>query len=140
VSGTTDTTNFWHGGTAILTKLKYVIDLNTPFFQYVCVLTTHSGAPAYTLFATQHAPENVPRRQEAAEFTGIFLILVRLEEQKTDIVISVNVPHVPGEYKKEEVDLPSQKMGPHLEAATTIRQRILETFEVKDWTLFVNEE
>jgi hypothetical protein len=104
------------------------------------VLTSYSGVPAYTLFATQHASEDAPRRQEAAEFTGIFLILIRLEEQKTDIVVSTNVPHVPGEYQKEEVDLPAQKMGPHLEAATAIRQRILETFEVKDWTLFINEE
>jgi hypothetical protein len=47
---------------------------------------------------------------------------------------------VPAEYRKEDVDLPAQKFGPHLEAATIIRQRIFETFEVKDWSLFVNEE
>jgi hypothetical protein len=92
------------------------------------------------LFATQHDAENAPRRKETAEFTGIFLLLVRLEAQKTDIVVSINVPHVPGEYQKEDIDLPAQKLGPHLEAATVIRQRVLETFEVKDWTLFVNEE
>jgi hypothetical protein len=104
------------------------------------ILTKTSGVPTYTLFATQHAAEDLPRRQEAAEFTAIFLLLVRLEKQKTDIVISINVPHVPGEYRKADVDLPAQKFGPHLEAATAIRQRLLETFEIKDWTLFVNEE
>lgn len=79
-------------------------------------------------------------RRNTAEFTGILLILIRLAEQKTDIVVSVNVPHIPGEYKKEDVDLESQKMGPHLEAGLKFRQRILESFEVKDWGLFVNED
>jgi len=68
------------------------------------------------------------------------MILVRLVEQKTDIVITVNVPHVPGEYRKEGIDLPAQKVGPLLDTATAIRQRILETFDVKDWSLFVNDE
>jgi hypothetical protein len=99
-----------------------------------------SDTPAYTLFATQHVADTTNLRRNTAEFTGILLILIRLEAQKTDIVVSVNVPHVPGEYKKEDVNLDSQKMGSHLEAGLKFRQRILETFEVKDWGLFVNEE
>lgn len=65
---------------------------------------------------------------------------MRLEKEKTDIVIAVNVPHVPGEYQPEEVDLPAQKLSPLLEAANAARQKILETFDVKDWSLFVNEQ
>jgi hypothetical protein len=68
------------------------------------------------------------------------LIMIRLEAQKTDIVININVPHVPDEYKKEDIDLSAQKVGPLIGAAAEYRQRIIETFEVKDWELFVNEE
>ena len=68
------------------------------------------------------------------------MLLLRLKEQKTDVVITVNVPHVPGEYQPEDIDLPAQKLGPLLTNAGTIRQKIFETFEIKDFGLFVNEE
>ncbi|KAF2100050.1 Mog1p/PsbP-like protein [Rhizodiscina lignyota] len=119
-SGTNDTTRFWHFGSATLTKLP--------------------NTPAYVLFATQEPSRDAPQRGPQPDFTGILLTLVRLAKEKTDIVIAVNVPHVPGEYRPEDVDLPAQKLSPHLEAATAARQKILETFEIKDWSLFVNEE
>jgi hypothetical protein len=90
------------------------------------------------LFATTHPAAGDKRAKD--DFTGILLILIRLEKQTTDILIAVNVPHVPGEYEKDAVNLDQQKVGPHLEAGLAIRKRILETFEVKDWSLFVAEE
>ena len=66
------------------------------------------------------------------------MTLVRLKEQKTDIVITVNVPHVPAEYNKADIDIAAGKAGPLLDMAVAIRQRILETFEIKDYGLFVN--
>jgi len=68
------------------------------------------------------------------------LILVRLEKEKTDLLIAVNVPHIPGEYDKNEIDLPAQRLGKLIGDGKVIRQRILETFEIKDYGLFVNEE
>lgn len=68
------------------------------------------------------------------------LVLIRLEKQTTDILIAVNVPHVPGEYEKDAINLDQQKIGPHLEAGLAIRKHILETFEVKDWSLFGADE
>lgn len=105
------------------------------------------STPAYVLFATQHPPAQAraqaraqaQARKPQPDFTGILMTVVRLVEQKTDIVVTVNVPHVPGEYRKEDVDLPAQKVGPLLDAATAMRQRILETFEIRDWSLFVND-
>ena len=55
-------------------------------------------------------------------------------------MIAVNVPHIPGEYIKEDVDLPGQKLGPLIEDGLKMRQRILETFDIKDYNLFVNNE
>ncbi|KAF2403215.1 ran-interacting Mog1 protein [Trichodelitschia bisporula] len=97
------------------------------------------STPAFTMFATQH-PSAAPSRSPQADFTAILLVLVRLAAQKTDIVISINVPHVADEYSRADVDLEARKPGPLLGAAIQMRDRILETFEVKDWDLFVNEE
>jgi len=68
------------------------------------------------------------------------LLLIRLERQETDIVITVSVPHGSGEYRTEDIDLSALNSGPALDIGQAIRQNILETFEVRDWSLFVNEE
>ena len=70
---------------------------------------------------------------------GILLVLVRLPEQGTDIVIAVNVPHLPGEYEKDAVDPGTAKLGRLLEAGVKVGERLLETFEVRDWGLFGEE-
>lgn len=66
--------------------------------------------------------------------------MVRLVEQKTDLIIAINVPHVAGSYESADVDPASGKHGPLLEAAMRLRERVLETFEIRDWGLFVQEE
>ncbi|KAL1642794.1 hypothetical protein SLS58_005299 [Diplodia intermedia] len=103
------------------------------------VLSRMPNVPAYALLATQHPAAAPEGRGPQADFTAILLVLVRLAETKTDILITVNVPHVPGEYSKEDVDFAAAKQGPLVDAATIIRQRILETFEIKDFGLFVTE-
>ena len=67
------------------------------------------------------------------------MVLARLEKEKTDIVITINVPHVSGEYIAEDVDLPAQRLGPLMDQAALMRKKVLETFEVKDYGLFVEE-
>ncbi|CAD0039503.1 unnamed protein product [Aureobasidium pullulans] len=94
---------------------------------------------AYTLFATHKPSAEAVSRGKAPDFTGILLTLIRLESQQTDLVISVNVPHVGGDYNKDDVDPSAGKQGPMLDAATSFRDRILQTFEIKDWDLFVQE-
>ena len=95
--------------------------------------------PAYTLFATHTASPDAISRGKAPDFTGILLTLIRLEAQQTDLVICVNVPHVDGEYNKDDVDPSAGKQGAMLDAATAFRDRILQSFEIKDWDLFVQE-
>ena len=65
--------------------------------------------------------------------------MVRLEQQNTDILITINVPHVAGQYNPAEVDPGSGKHGRLLETAIQSRQKTMETFEIKDWDLFVQE-
>lgn len=92
--------------------------------------------PAYTLIATQTPPPDPSSRSGAPDFTAIILTLLRLEKELTDILITVNVPHIKGEYDDEEVDLQLGKQGKLIGAAVEDAARIWETFRVKDWNLF----
>lgn len=38
-----------------------------------------------------------PSRPESPDFTAILLNLIRLEKQQTDVLITINVPHIKGE-------------------------------------------
>ncbi|KAG9511568.1 Mog1p/PsbP-like protein, partial [Aureobasidium melanogenum] len=113
-------TKLWTSNSAVLSKLP-------------------SQTPAYTLFATHTASADAVSRGKAPDFTGILLTLIRLERQQTDLVICINVPHVDGEYNKDDVNPSAGKQGPMLDVATSSRDRILQTFEIKDWDLFVQE-
>ena len=87
-------------------------------------------ASAYTLLATTPPGAKQRGRAHEPDFVGIVLLLVRLVEQKTDILVSVNVPHVAGEYEAGEVDL---------EKGVQIREKVMESLEVRDWGMFVQE-
>jgi hypothetical protein len=63
----------------------------------------------------------------------IHLILLRLADHETDIVITVNVPHYPGEYEKAAT---ASEATPLMKEGEAITKKILESFEVKDWELF----
>lgn len=76
---------------------------------------------------------------KAPDFTGVLLTLIRLVEQETDLVITVNVPHAVGEYDPREIDMSAGKHGSLLDAAIQYRDRILQTFEIRDWGLFIQE-
>lgn len=88
------------------------------------------------MLATSPPGEKQRGRAHEPEFVGVLLLVVRLEAQTTDIVIAVNVPHVKGEYAKEGVDLEGGKAGALLEAGEALREKVRETFRVKDWGLF----
>lgn len=91
--------------------------------------------PAYTLIATQ-TPKGKEGNSSAPDFTAIVLTLVRLEKEKTDILITINVPHIKGEYDEEEVDLELGKQGQLIGDAVEFAARIWSTFKVRDWGLF----
>lgn len=96
--------------------------------------------PAYTLISTQTpkvSSSSSSREQTSApDFTAIVMTLLRLEKEKTDILITVNVPHIKGEYDEEDVDLELGKQGKLIGDAVEYSARIWETFRIKDWGLF----
>jgi hypothetical protein len=60
------------------------------------------------------------------------LMLLRLKEYDTDIMVTVNIPHYAGEYEKPKEGDVTQLM----EDSETVKSRILESFDIKDWRLF----
>ena len=98
-----------------------------------------AGTPSYTLFATAPAGQKQRGRANEPDFVGILLTLVRLEKQQTDVVIAINVPHVAGQYDKDSVSPETGANGMLLEAAIEYRAKVMESFELKDWGLFVQD-
>ena len=87
--------------------------------------TQHPG-PSETNGATSE-------EDDEPDFTVISLTIIRLEEQKTDILISVNSPHVPGQYNPEDVDMENGKLGPIWEQALRLRDMVLRTFKIESY-------
>ena len=94
------------------------------------------NTPAYTLIATQTPPHDPNSRASAPDFTAIVLNLIRLERESTDILVTINVPHIKGEYSADDVDLQLGKQGKLIENAVEHAAKIWETFKIKDWGLF----
>jgi hypothetical protein len=103
------------------------------------------GTPAYTLIATQTPPppsrssDSPSSSRSAPDFTAIVLNLIRLERENTDILITINVPHIKGEYSEEDVDLELGKQGRLIGDAVEYAAKIWESFRVRDWGLFADE-
>ncbi|QUC19609.1 uncharacterized protein UV8b_03850 [Ustilaginoidea virens] len=94
-------------------------------------------SPAYTLIATQTPKVGQSHGSESApDFTAIIMTLLRLERYNTDILITINVPHIKGEYDEDEVDLELGKQGLLIGDAVEYSARIWESFKIKDWGLF----
>ncbi|KAH0565650.1 hypothetical protein GP486_000960 [Trichoglossum hirsutum] len=100
--------------------------------------------PAYTVFKTKHFPQVAseesgppPGLKATPVFTAVIVTIVRLETQKTDIVVTINVPHIRGSYDERSVDLERGQLGALLNTALAHQDRVFRTLEVKDWSLFV---
>lgn len=62
----------------------------------------------------------------------IHLLLVRLKEKNTDLMITINIPHYAGEYEKADEGEPTKLM----KDSDILKERVLETFKIEDWELF----
>ena len=91
---------------------------------------------AYTLMARQHPTPTEQILQQISHVTCIVLTLVRLKAQNTDLVITVNVPLIAGQSASEEDDPRTGTLEKQVDAALVYRDRILETFQIRDWGLF----
>lgn len=52
------------------------------------------------------------------------------------MLITINVPHIKGEYDEEEVDLELGKQGQLIGDAVEFAAKIWGSLAVKDWNLF----
>ncbi|KAK6357132.1 multicopy suppressor of ts gsp1 [Orbilia javanica] len=116
-----------------------------------------NGIPAYAMIITTPYIEN--RRDRVgheSQFVALAVVIVRLEKQKTDIVITANMPHslqeasdeptiCPPGYEAEKgfaedyVWTPENAAQPLKNLLATIEQGA-KTFNIHDFGLFVNEE
>jgi len=128
-------------GAAMTTHLEDIVDSDIDTVKVWSTSDTvfsklPEGTPAYTLIATQTPPPDPASRTPAPDFTAIVLNLIRLEKESTDILITINVPHIRGEYSEEDVDLQLGKQGKLIGDAVEFAAKIWETFKIKDWGLF----
>ncbi|KAK3677210.1 hypothetical protein LTR78_002748 [Recurvomyces mirabilis] len=98
-----------------------------------------SSTPCYTLIVT--SPPGAKQRGRANEpaFVDLLVTLIRLEKQKTDLVVTINVPHVPGTYDAGEIDREAGRLGKLLDRALEMREKVLRSLEIKDFGLFGEE-
>lgn len=82
------------------------------------------------------APQQKRGGPNEPDFIGLLLTVIRLEQVKTDLVVSVNVPYVPGQYDEGHVNVEEGKLGPLMERAVEMRDKVAESLEIKDWGLF----
>jgi len=119
---------------------------------YTCIPINRIGTPVHTtLFTTKVSLAAARGVSEQTQFVAAIVTVIRLEQQKTDIIINVNLPHSQQEAAVEgsicapdEVvakgldkgDWDSSKAGMLLQNGMQLTEEILKTFEILDWELF----
>lgn len=101
-----------------------------------------AGTKAYGLLAQVPTAEKMKGRANEPDVVGMFLMVVRLKVQGTDLVVSVNVPHVVGTQGYDGgggLEFRAGRMGTLMEMGEKIKDKVVETLEVKEWGLFVQE-
>ncbi|KAK6363190.1 multicopy suppressor of ts gsp1 [Orbilia blumenaviensis] len=115
------------------------------------------GIPAYAMVLTTPYVEN--RRDKVgheSQFVALAVVIVRLEKQKTDIVITANMPHSFEEATAEttlcrpgyegQKGIPEDYVWSPENAAQPLKNLLdiieqgVKTFNIRDFGLFVNEE
>lgn len=78
-------------------------------------------------------PQNPNPRRKEPEFAYIHLLLLRLKEQGTDILVTINIPHYRGEYEKPSQEGQETKL---MKDSAVVKEKVLESLQIKDWNLF----
>ena len=120
---------------------------NKIFAQERVVLPNLADKPAFSITGTVSTRASEPQ-SDPPLFTAILMTVVRLPEQGTDLVITVNVPHTDVQLVRGEgtVAAPSYAgalsgaQGHMLQAGFMVRDKVLETLKVLNWGLFVEED
>jgi hypothetical protein len=78
--------------------------------------------------------------QSSVAFVGIVMIMLRLREYQTDLVITISVPHMGGQYDMRGMDLSEGKLGSLMESANIMKDAIAHSLECVDFSFIVKEE
>ncbi|KAI4959321.1 hypothetical protein J4E86_003043 [Alternaria arbusti] len=109
-------------------------DQSTIISQERAVMKSLPDKPVLALSFIQTPPTPNPHpNRKTPEFTYIHLLLLRLKEQGTDVMVSVNIPHYAGEYT------PAEQQGGEtqlMKDSKAVKEQVLESFQVKEWGLF----
>ncbi|KAH7085633.1 hypothetical protein BKA63DRAFT_560271 [Paraphoma chrysanthemicola] len=106
-------------------------DETTVLKQEKCVFKNLGDKLALGLTFNQ-TPAPAPPGRKTPEFVYIHLLLLRLKEQGTDIMVTVNIPHYKGEYEEAK----KGKETALMKDSGAIREKVLETLKVVEWGLF----
>lgn len=83
------------------------------------------------------------------------MTLIRLVSQSTDLVITMNLPHIPAETSTENgvgasgtslggnqdsLDANGGRLGSSVEEGIVVRDEVLKTLQIHDWGLFEAED
>lgn len=108
-----------------------------------CLSLDRLQAPTYTQVVTidhprQQQASSVPSSQAPPTHTAIIVVLVRLDRVETDILVTINVPQVSlGQNEHDLIlDGPEFNQVPEMGEAWKMKDEILRTLEIHDWTLF----
>jgi hypothetical protein len=96
------------------------------------MLTPPSTKPTQSLTFIQ-TPNSPPPGRKVPEYVYIHMLLLRLKEQGTDIMITINIPHYAGEYEKAAKEGEETRL---MRESKVVREKVLETFRVVEWGLF----
>ncbi|KAL9607965.1 MAG: hypothetical protein Q9167_007176 [Letrouitia subvulpina] len=101
------------------------------------------NTPAYRLTATiipQATAANgafLPSRPHTPTYTVVLLTLIRLAPQSTDVVVTINIPHIPGEQEPlDQVNFEQGQMGSLVAEGVRFQDEIMNTLQINDWGLF----
>ena len=112
--------------------LSYSFDIYKSSFKVFFLLATTTPPP----------PDPTrPSRPNTPIHTHILLTLIRLEPQFTDMLITLNIPHIPGSPEAiavggEELDFEKGKYGSAIEEGKKVMDAVGNSLLVKDWGLF----
>lgn len=72
---------------------------------------------------------------ENGTYTAILVLLMRLEEKVTDLVVSLNLPGV-SITEDAATNGDQAQLSTRLQDGRTAMAEIISSFDIKDWTLF----
>ena len=98
-----------------------------------------ANVPVTSTFARTHETVNAEKQKV---FTAIILMLIRLKEVGTDIVITINVPNVPDDYEPffmshlGEKEYQTKWAGSAIDEAMQMKAITAASFKIEDFGLF----